>query len=148
YEALYAGRTVCTAPTEEAMLWMANYYAIDTILASPQQTLTLAEMQEKITRYPLASLRAVQIGASAIARDAVVRVQKYLCRNIIMIYGSTEAGVVALAPYEMIADVPGAAGFLMPGVEVEIVDDAGRVLSPGSEGLVRVRTPVLVENTV
>ena len=148
YEALYAGRTICLAPTEEAMLWIANYYEVDTILASPQQALTLADKQARGTRYPLSSLKSLQIGASAIAPDGVARVQKYLCRNIILIYGSTEAGVVALAPYEMIADVPGAAGFLLPDVEVEIVDDTGRVMPAGAEGLVRVRTPVLAENVV
>jgi acyl-coenzyme A synthetase/AMP-(fatty) acid ligase len=148
YEALHAGRTVCLAPTEPAMLWMVNAYGVDAILASPQQALTLAEIQEKVTRYPLSSLKTVQIGASAISRDGMSRVQKGLCRNVVIIYGSTEAGVVALAPYDMIADVPGAVGFVMPGVDVEIVDSTDRALPVGSEGFVRVRSPVLAENVI
>ena len=148
YEALHNGRTVCLAPTEQAMLWMINAYGIDTILASPQQALTLAEMQEKVTRYPLAGLRTVQIGASAISRDGMARVQKHLSQNVIIIYGSTEAGVAAVAPYDMIADVPGSVGFVIPGVDVEIVDTADRALPAGSEGFVRVSSPVLKENTI
>ena len=35
------------------MLWLANTYDIDLIIASPQQALALADLQEKVTRYPL-----------------------------------------------------------------------------------------------
>jgi acyl-coenzyme A synthetase/AMP-(fatty) acid ligase len=147
YEVLYAGRTVCLAASEQAMLWMINAYDIDTVLASPQQAVALAAIQEK-SRYPLSALKSLQLGASAISPDGIARIHKSLCRNVTMIYGSTEAGVVALAPYDLIAGIPGAVGFIMPGVGVEIVDDADRMLPTGQEGLVRVRSPVLAENTI
>jgi len=146
YEALHAGRTVCLAPPGATMLWLANTYDVDTILASPQQALELAELQEKVTHFPLAGLKSFQIGASAIGRNSVQRIKNSICRNVIMIYGSTEAGVVAAAPYDMIADVPGAVGVIVPGVDVEIVDATDRVLPIGSEGFVRVRSRVLAEN--
>jgi acyl-coenzyme A synthetase/AMP-(fatty) acid ligase len=63
-----------------------------------------------------------------------------------MFYGSTEAGVAALAPYDMIAGTHGAVGYIMPGVDVEIVDATDRVLPLGNEGFVRVRSRVLAEN--
>ena len=146
YEALHFGRTVCLAPPGAAMLHMAGAYAVDTILASPQQALVLAELQEKVTNYPLPTLKTVQLGASAITRGGVLRIKKHLCREVIMIYGSTEAGVVATAPYDMIANTRGAVGYVLPGVDVEIVDDADRLLPAGREGFVRVRSPVLAEN--
>jgi 3-phosphoshikimate 1-carboxyvinyltransferase len=46
----------------------------------------------------------------------------------------------------MIADVKGAVGYVMPSVKVEIVDSAGRILAPGKEGFVRVRSPVFAIN--
>jgi acyl-coenzyme A synthetase/AMP-(fatty) acid ligase len=146
YEALHSGRTVCLAPPGAATLWMANTYDVDTILVSPQQALELAELQEKATHFPLSALKSVQIGASTISRASILRVQKALCRNVIMFYGSTEAGVAALAPYDMIAGVSGAVGYIMPGVDVEIVDAADRVLPVGREGFVRVRSQVFAEN--
>ena len=146
YEALHAGRTVCFAPQVAAILWLMNTYDIDTILVSPQQALELAELQEKTAYFALSSLKTVQIGASTISRASILRVQKALCRNVIMFYGSTEAGVAALAPYDMIADVPGAVGFVMPGVDVEIVDATDRALPVGTEGFVRVRSQVFAEN--
>jgi acyl-coenzyme A synthetase/AMP-(fatty) acid ligase len=146
FEALHAGRTVCLAPPGAPTLWTINTYYVDTILASSQQALELAELQEKATHFPLSALKSVQIGGSTISRASILRVQKALCRNVIMSYGSTEAGVTALAPYDMIADVPGAVGYIMPGVDVEIVDAVDRVLPVGKEGFVRVRSQVFAEN--
>ena len=78
--------------------------------------------------------------------DAARQIKTNLCRNIIVMYSSTEAELTATAPYDMIADVPGAVGFLSPEVEVEVVDDAGTVLPAGSEGVIRLRTPQYVAN--
>lgn len=46
----------------------------------------------------------------------------------------------------MIAHIPDAVGFVIPGAEVEIVDAADRVLPVGSEGFVRVRSKQFVSN--
>jgi acyl-coenzyme A synthetase/AMP-(fatty) acid ligase len=148
YETLRAGKAVCFAPTGPSMLWLVNTYGVDAVMASTQQALQLAELQQHVTRYPLTSLNALQIGAAAISCDGIQRLQKSLCRNVIRSYGSAEAGVVAVAPNDMIADVPSAVGYVLPGVEVEIVDAADRALPAGSEGLVRIRSPVLRENVV
>lgn len=146
YEALHAGRTVCLARPGTETLWMMDTYQIDTILASPQQALELCELQEKSSRFPLSALKTFQIGASTISNSGVLRVKQNLCRNVIMIYGSTEAGVVAVAPHDMIADIPGAVGIIVAGVDVEIVDASERPLPIGQEGFVRVRSEVFAEN--
>jgi acyl-coenzyme A synthetase/AMP-(fatty) acid ligase len=146
YEALHFGRTMCFAPPGPPTLWMINTYNVDTVLMSPQQALELVALQEQGERYPLRALKSVQIGAGAIGRDAIKRIKKYLSRNVILIYGSTEAGVIAVAPYDMIAETEGAVGYVLPGVQVEIVDAGGRVLPPGKEGFVRVRSRVLAAN--
>lgn len=146
YEALHSGRTICLAPPGAPTLWTINTFDVDTVLASPQQALELTEIQEKSTHFPLSTLKTLQIGASSISQASILSVRKNLCRNIIMIYGSTEAGVVAAAPYDMIWKMPGAAGYIVPGVDVEIVDVNDRILPIGKEGFVRVRSQVLAEN--
>jgi acyl-coenzyme A synthetase/AMP-(fatty) acid ligase len=140
-EVLYAGKTLCLAPLGQQTLWLANTYQIDMILAAPQQAIALAELQETVTHYPLASVKSLRIGGSIISRHAIDRIRNHLCRNVILIYSSADAGTVAVAPYDLIADIPGAVGFVLPGVQIEIVDAAGRVLPPTSEGFVRIRTP-------
>jgi len=53
---------------------------------------------------------------------------------------------VALAPFDAIAAIPGAVGFILPWATLEIVDEDGRVLPCGSEGSIRYRTPQLMQN--
>src|SRR5262249_6955827 len=63
------------------------------------------------------------------------------CNHVIVNYGSTEAWVAAAAPYDAIADIPGAVGVLTPWTELEIVDEAGQPVPDGEDGHVRLRTP-------
>ena len=144
YDVLHAGKTVCFAPNEQAMLWLANTYDVDLIVASPQQALALADVQEKITRYPLASLKTLKIGGALIAREGIERLRTHLCRNIINTYSSTEAGTIAIAPIDAIVDIPGAVGYVVPDVEVEILDHLGNIQPAGAQGFIRLRSPQFV----
>jgi acyl-coenzyme A synthetase/AMP-(fatty) acid ligase len=140
-EVLHVGKTVCFAPFGSASLALINTYDVDVIVASPQQALALADIQEKVTRYPLSSLKTLKLGGSVIAREGIERLKQHLCRNIVISYSSTEAEAAAMAPHDAIAHIPGAVGYVVPGVEIEIVDHLGAVLAIGSEGFVRLRTP-------
>jgi acyl-coenzyme A synthetase/AMP-(fatty) acid ligase len=146
YEVLYAGKTVCFAPQGRPMLLLANSYDVDLIIASPQQVLALAEMQEKVTRYPLAALKTIRIGGSILSPEGVQRIKNHLCRNVVLNYSSTEAGIAAIAPYDMIADIPQAVGFVIPDAEVQIVDAEDNILPAGAEGFVRLRTMQYLAN--
>lgn len=68
------------------------------------------------------------------------RTRARMTTNLYCSYGAMETGTVALGPAHMIADTPGAVGFITPGALVEIVDDADKVLAVGKEGFVRFRT--------
>jgi acyl-coenzyme A synthetase/AMP-(fatty) acid ligase len=138
----YAGKTACFAPFGQPVLLLANLYNVDLIVASTQQAIALAELQERGERVRLPSLKALRTGGGMISRHGVDRLKRNLCRNIIVLYASTEAGLVALALHDMIADIPEAVGFVVPDVKVEIVDAGGAVLPIGSEGFVRVETPL------
>ena len=146
YEVLYAGKTLCFAPMGQPMLWLANTYDVDLIVASPQQALGLAELQEKVTRYPLAALKTICIGGSVLSADGLQRIKNHLCRNVILAYSSTEAGIAAMAPYDMIAHIPNAVGYVIPEAELQIVDAEDRVVPSGSEGFVRLRTMQFLSN--
>jgi acyl-CoA synthetase (AMP-forming)/AMP-acid ligase II len=140
-EMLFAGKTACFAPSSEEALWLIGTFGIETIMASPQQALGLAEIQEMKTRLPLTSVQTLRIGGAAVPPNMARRLRNHVCRNIIIYYASTEAGTAASAPYDGIETIPDAVGFLGPDVELEIVDEADIALPIGSEGLVRLRTP-------
>jgi acyl-coenzyme A synthetase/AMP-(fatty) acid ligase len=115
-------------------------------VASPQQVLALADRLAANPGYQLESLHTVWISGAMASRDAIKRIQSILCRNVVVAYGSTEGSLVAIAPYDMVSDIPDAVGFLFPSVEMEIVDETGRVLPAGSEGFLRYRTPFFIKN--
>ena len=141
-EILHFGKTVCFAPFGQPTLLLANLYNIEFIIASVQQAIALADFQEKGGRVRLPHLKALRIAGGMISRQGIERLKLSLCRNVVVLYASTEAGIVAIAPHDMIAGIPDAVGFVVPGVKLEIVDAAGAVLPIGSEGFVRIETPV------
>jgi hypothetical protein len=141
YGILHAGKTLCFAPPGVPMLWLLNTYDIDTVIALPQQALALAELQEKVTHYPLTALKSVRLCDFALTENDVQRIKNQLCRKIIIEYSPTETGIVATAPHDMIADVPDAVGFVVPEAEIQIADAENHVLPAGSKGFVHLRTP-------
>ena len=137
---LYAGKTVCFAPGTKACLRLIGTHCIETVVATTNETLPLVEEIENGARHRLGSLKEIQLGGNFLSRDLAPRVQSRLCRQLIIEYGVTESGLIALANYDMIAHVPNAVGFVLPDVDLEIIDETNAVLPFGEEGLVRCRT--------
>ena len=69
------------------------------------------------------------------------RVRARICANLFISYGTSETGNVALGSAQMLAGDPGAVGFVMPDVMVEIVDEGENIRPPNQEGIVRIRSP-------
>jgi long-chain acyl-CoA synthetase len=76
------------------------------------------------------------------------RVRSRMCANLVSLYGATEVNMVATAPGFVTAEVPGAVGFLTPGMMVEAVDASDRPVPVGSEGLIRILGPYNIKGYV
>jgi long-subunit acyl-CoA synthetase (AMP-forming) len=63
-----------------------------------------------------------------------------MCPNLISVYGAPEVGAIATADARMTTSVPGAVGYVLPDARVQIVDQSDKELTPGTDGIVRVRT--------
>src|SRR6185312_16178962 len=63
-----------------------------------------------------------------LSRELSYRARARMCQNLYSSYGSTETTTVAFGPASVLERVPGAVGYVQPGVTVEVVDDDGRVL--------------------
>jgi acyl-coenzyme A synthetase/AMP-(fatty) acid ligase len=142
---IYAGRTVCMAGDFKATLRMLGLFEIATIIASPQQVLSLLEAAASDPALQPSALQQVVIGGAFAAPALFRRVQTRLCRNVIYNYGATEAGLVASGNYSTMQDISNAVGFPAPGVKVEIVDGHGRSLPPNTPGRIRCRTNYFAE---
>jgi len=146
-ELLQAGKTACYAAAVETMLHLIGLHRIDTLVASPQQALALAALKESNPEQPVDSLQTIFMGGASIGRDGMKRIRGTLCRTVINEYSSTEAGIAASAPFHLIETIAGAAGFVTPWTELEIVDDSGAPLPNGREGVIRYCTPQFRANT-
>jgi fatty-acyl-CoA synthase len=143
-EVLNFGKTACYASDSMAALSLINLFGVEVVVASAAQALSLAQMKIKNPGYRLDSLKAVFVGGGKIEPEGLARIRTALCRNVINAYGSTEAGVAALTPFDVLSDT--ASAMLVPWAELEVVDEAGRQLPAGADGLIRLRTPQLIEN--
>jgi acyl-coenzyme A synthetase/AMP-(fatty) acid ligase len=79
------------------------------------------------------------VGGGAVRKNLAERVWARMCPNLLKTYGATEVGHVAVADARAIMAVDGAAGYVLPGVQVQIADESGKALASETEGLVRVR---------
>ena len=71
-----------------------------------------------------------------------------LTPNLYIGYGSSESGVISVARPESVRSIPGVVGNVVPGMEVQIIDDDGQPLPPGSVGKVRLRSSGMVSGYV
>jgi acyl-CoA synthetase (AMP-forming)/AMP-acid ligase II len=143
-EVLNVGKSACFASDSESALSLIGLFGAEVVVASAAQAMSLAEIKNKNPGYQVDSLKAIFVGGGKIEPEGIASIRAALCRNIINQYGSTEAGVAALTPFDLLADRPGA--IALPWTELQIVDETGQQLPAGTEGLIRYRTPQLVEN--
>jgi acyl-coenzyme A synthetase/AMP-(fatty) acid ligase len=107
-------------------------HGITHVLAMP---LSLARIIETLPPDATPGVRVALIGGGlppALRRIALARLASEVCES----YAANEVGTIAAT----IATDPAGQMTLRPGVEVEILDDAGRSLPPGQMGAVRVRS--------
>lgn len=89
----------------------------------------------------LPALRILLSSTAAFPPALVDEVRKRISPNFYFNYGASETGPMAAATPEMLAAHPDSVGKPLDGIELEIVDDAGRLRPAGVTGHVRVRGP-------
>ena len=108
------------------------------------QALTQAEIPW-FARLLLLRLRVAVSGSAPLAGAVLQRFETQMRIPLLEGYGLTEAApVVALAPLDG-PRKPGSVGRPLPGVEVGILDPAGRLLPPGEPGEIAVRGPNVMQ---
>jgi|GEM_PF-3915491 len=135
---LMHGKTLVFGPNSEASVQMANLYGIDALVGSNVQVANFAEVAFK-TGMPLPSLRRAYFGGSLVTTRLLSTVSRQLPCEVVFGYGSSETGAIAVGTMRQAQAGDGVCGYVLPGVELEIVDDDDQPLPLGSEGLVRTR---------
>lgn len=135
---LALGGTICFGSDPAQVLHLARSLRVDMLALAVGQ---LAAVLKVLGDAPPPAVGMVLVTGGRIPQALLARARERLCANIMFAYGSTEAGLLAIAPAALLEGEEGNAGHLLPWVQMEIVDAEDRVLPHGTEGIIRVRTP-------
>jgi len=96
------------------------------------------------TLAPLRQLKTLVSSGSALTAQERVRIRETICPNFIEYYSSTEGGGISVLSSQDQLRHGDSVGRPVFGVEVQIVDEADRLLPPGEVGRIRYRGPAHV----
>ncbi|PWS35228.1 hypothetical protein DFH01_23270 [Falsiroseomonas bella] len=140
---LYSGGTVILRPPpcgpEELIACVAAERATSLFLVPTQFRRLLA--LDDAALAPLRGLHLLLSSGAPLSAEERVAIRDRLCPNFFEYYASTEGGGVSLLAPEDLGAHGGTVGRPVFGVEVEVVDEAGRPLPAGETGLLRYRGP-------
>src|SRR5262249_55940898 len=136
------GATIVLQPRFDAeeMLALIERHRVSHMHVVPTMFVRLLKLPEsQRRRYELSSLRFVVHGAAPCPPDVKRAMIDWWGPVIHEYYGSTETGIPAWISAEESLKRPGAAGRVLAGATVKILDEAGRELPSGEVGEVYVR---------
>jgi fatty-acyl-CoA synthase len=102
-------------------------------------------LDDVLKRYDLSSLRIVLASGSAMSHEMRTAALELFGDVVYDLYGSTEAGWVAIARPEDMLDRPGTVGRPVPGIDVAIFGENERRLGPNETGEIYVKSEVMFE---
>jgi acyl-coenzyme A synthetase/AMP-(fatty) acid ligase len=135
---LTGGGTLFFSESPYQSIRMIELFAIEHIMAATEHLLALTRVARTL-KARLPSLRLIETGGAMPSRALLEAAMIYVCRDVYCRYGASESGPMARAPAREVLARPGLAGYVLPGVEIEIVDLNGKCCAPGTVGLVRSR---------
>jgi acyl-CoA synthetase (AMP-forming)/AMP-acid ligase II len=136
---LWRGGALVMTGDAEATIKALPIYNVQNMIGSPQSLLNFVEAIKRRPEYR-SRLEAVFSSGSGMPKALLQRVRAQLCSNLTTGYDSTEAAMVASMPAHFLPGIDGAVGLVLPGVNVEIVDEDGRALRTGDEGILRIKS--------
>ena len=128
----------------EGALRLFEVFRIQTMVSSPS---AIAQLLAVCAKNPSSEVHFDTILSTGglLPRSLAARIRPRLCSHLITAYGATETAISATALGHQIAHIEGAAGYVTPGAQIEIVDEADQSVPAGTEGIVRIASEVAVD---
>ncbi len=138
----HSGATAVILPKAEPRLMLETIerervtylYAVPTVFTS---LLAVPDFD----RFDLGSLRLLGGGTAPMTAAQVQRImERFGCRDMVILYGSTEAGPVSVLRPRDVPRRPESVGRPYLDVDVRLVDESGQEVAPGAVGEIAVRS--------
>ncbi|HTZ76779.1 MAG TPA: acyl-CoA synthetase [Stellaceae bacterium] len=124
---------------EEAFALMAKHGVRNTFM--PPTALKLMRQASEGARRPRLDLRTVASGGETLGDELLDWGRATFGVTINEFYGQTECNLVVGNNAPLFPVKPGSMGRAIPGHEVAVVDESGRMLPPGEDGHIGIRRP-------
>jgi acyl-coenzyme A synthetase/AMP-(fatty) acid ligase len=125
---------------------MTRAHAVNRLVTVPFWIASIVEALAPGER--LATLEQIEVAGSFLTRRLHDLACERLGGRLHCVYGVTEAGCVAIAPFDRLDFEAGEVGRVLPGYDLAAFDEAGRRLPPGEAGALRVRGAACSERYV
>jgi acyl-coenzyme A synthetase/AMP-(fatty) acid ligase len=134
---LEGGSVVLLPRRVESIPHYIDLFDVKTLLTTPLvlEDMIAMELPKAIFRC----LDKVAISGAPSTKSLLTAVAGHICADITISYGSTEMGGIARCHFDRDDFVAGKVGKVVPGVDVELVDEAGVPVAKGTEGQIRIR---------
>jgi acyl-coenzyme A synthetase/AMP-(fatty) acid ligase len=95
-------------------------YRVQTVVAAPA---TLAEFIDNSgSPHSWPTIELVLTAGSVLPPQLAQKIRREVCANLIVFYGTTEAGVIAAAHADTLNLAAGETGFVVPGMQVKVIE--------------------------
>ena len=113
-------------------------FQVNVLSLTPHQLQSLVDAQGAASPPP--SLQTLIVGGSKTPSALLSLARSRICNNLMIGYGTTEAGSISHVHAAAVEGMENAAGRVLPWAELQAVDEAGAPVPPGQQGLLRVRS--------
>ena len=138
---LWRGGALFLAGDPQQTLNAFPIYQVQNMIASPGGLLELLTAIDRRPEYQC-GFQAIFTAGSILTNSLSERVRTRICTNLTNGYGSTEAAQVASMPAHFAPNVSGAVGYLLPGIDLQVVDEGDAPLPPSKEGIIRIKSEI------
>jgi acyl-CoA synthetase (AMP-forming)/AMP-acid ligase II len=134
-ETFWAGGTLFLGWPAESVAEVISQNKIVRAYGSPATYQSVVERSNP-DLFDLSSLRYALATGSVTSAPLVAAIRRKFCRTYLVLYGSTEMGMVSYGVATP-NQASGSSGVLVPWVQAQAVNEEGKVMPPGVEGVLR-----------
>jgi fatty-acyl-CoA synthase len=144
---LCKGGTLYLPGDPESVVQAFDLYKMQAIVATAAGLVRYLELLEAQSVFQC-RFDSIFCCGGRLGRELADRICARMCANVFSTYGTPETGALAAGSVHVLADIPGAVGYLAPDVAAEAVDAAGNPVPTGQKGAIRFRAPQMVAEYV